>query len=78
MQQVHAIFGAEGVRSAEGEPAYRLVVSASAQKGAGVTFYGQRLSDTYRASVSCRIPSFSLQSRTSRAGSFAPAGIRSR
>jgi hypothetical protein len=41
--------------SAEGEPAYRLVVSASAQKGAGVTFYGQRLSDTYRASVSCRI-----------------------
>jgi hypothetical protein len=41
---------------AEGEqPAYRLVVAASAGKGAGVTFYGQRLASTYRARVSCRI-----------------------
>ena len=37
------------------EPAYRLVITASASQGQGVTFMRQRLASTFRCQVGCRV-----------------------
>jgi len=38
-----------------GDPAYRLVITASASQGQGVTFLRQRLASSYRCQVGCRV-----------------------
>jgi len=37
------------------EPAYRLVITATASQGQGVTFMRQQLASTYRCQVGCRV-----------------------